>query len=50
LKRRLIAWGRPVRLSIDTLRQAVDQLVLDYTPDQLASLTGYRYLLNVTMK
>lgn len=50
LKRRLVALGTQVRLSIDVLRQAVDQFIRDYSPQQLASLTGYPYLLNITMK
>lgn len=50
LKRRLVDLGTQVRLSMDTLRQAADQFIQNYTLEQLASLTGYPYLLNMTMK
>lgn len=50
LKRRLTAWAATTRLSLAGLREAVDQIVRAYRTDQLASLTGYPYLLNIVMQ
>lgn len=49
LKRRLTALAATTRLSIATLREAVDGFIRAYTPEQLASLTGYPYLRRIIM-
>jgi DDE superfamily endonuclease len=49
LKRRLTALAATMRLSITTLREAVEEFIRAYTLEQLASLTGYAYLRAIAM-
>lgn len=49
LKARLARVASTVNGSLDTLRHIVEGFIRDYTPDQLASLTGYPYLCNLNL-
>ena len=46
LKDRLKVAQAPVRASLSALRDHVAELIRQYTPQQLASLTGYPYIIN----
>lgn len=46
LKGRLEVAQAPVRASLSALRDHVAELIRQYTPQQLASLTGYPYIIN----
>ena len=46
LKRRIDVFDHQVRSSLDALRDHVADIIQRYTPEQLQSLTGYRYILN----
>jgi transposase len=46
LKRRIDGFDHQVRSSLSALREQVAQIINRYTPEQLRSLTGYRYILD----
>jgi hypothetical protein len=47
LKGHLDVWDAQIRSSVETLREHVAERVRSYTAEALASLTGYRYLVEV---
>jgi transposase len=49
LKGRLTGLAAPVRRSLSSLREAVEGFSRAFTPEQLASLTGYPYLRTLSM-
>jgi transposase len=46
LKRRIDGFDHQVRSSLRALREHVAEMIKRYTPEQLRSLTGYRYILD----
>ena len=49
LKGRLTGLAAPVRCSLSAMREAVEGFIRAYSPQQLASLTGYPYLCNIDL-
>jgi hypothetical protein len=49
LKSRLTGLAATVRCSLSAVREAVEGFIRAYSPQQLASLTGYPYLCNINL-
>lgn len=49
LKRRLTGLAARVRSSLSAVRDAIEGFIRGYTPEQLASLTGYPYLCQIDL-
>jgi transposase len=49
LKGRLTGLATTVRGSLSAMREAVEGFIRAYSPQQLASLTGYPYLCNIDL-
>ena len=49
LKGRIDVFDQQVRTSLDALREHVAQIICQYTPESIRSLTGYDFIVNALM-